>query len=533
MILLTSTSDVIRVVTGQDAAIDVHVSWIDNVSGAVVPDRANSSIAAATTTEVVPAPPAGVQRNVKYMTARNKDATQTTEILFEHVSAAGAVELYKETVLPDGQIQFTDLHGFSGSGYAGDETFAEVGGTPVNGHIAQWVDDKTIIGVDPASIGLVGPPGPQGDPGPIGPQGPQGLQGPQGTQGDPGATGTAGAQGPQGPQGPQGVPGGQGPKGDKGDTGATGAQGPQGPQGTPGATGAQGPGGVGPQGPAGPQGPQGPAGVVTANAPLSLTGTTLSIDLSAQVAKAGDTMTGALHINDTTASTSPTTGALTVAGGLGLSGAGYFGANIVLSGAQPSLFFAGTEANAKSIAMYEYQGGFYIDYQGTLPLAKWDMASGKMTLPTGPLSVSNGTASTSPSTGGLTVAGGLGVGGAIQAQGSVYSGGTALTCFGMQYLKHGKVNLAQWDAVSPTGKHDLAHRFVDLLKDFDPRDPGQYVTRMLRDEALPGMPTAAEWKPGQQSLDDMQNRLWLAVEILATAFAGAMLRIEALEKRSK
>jgi hypothetical protein len=51
----------------------------------------------------------------------------------------------------------------------------------------------------------------------------------------------------------------------------------------------------GPEGPPGPQGPQGvpgPAGVVTANAPLSLTGTTLSIDLSAYAPLASPTFTG-------------------------------------------------------------------------------------------------------------------------------------------------------------------------------------------------------------------------------------------------
>jgi hypothetical protein len=67
-----------------------------------------------------------------------------------------------------------------------------------------------------------------------------------------------GATGPQGPQGEIGLTGPQGPAGN------TGATGPQGPQGEIGLT--------------GPQGPQGPVGVATANVPLVLTGTTLSIN---------------------------------------------------------------------------------------------------------------------------------------------------------------------------------------------------------------------------------------------------------------
>jgi hypothetical protein len=124
MILLTSTSDVIRVVTSPAAAIDAHASWVDNQSGSVVPARANTNISTAGTTTIVPAPPAGTQRNVKYISVRNKDLLLACEITFQHVSDAGTVELYKEAVLPDGQIQFTDGHGFSGTGYVDDEIYA-------------------------------------------------------------------------------------------------------------------------------------------------------------------------------------------------------------------------------------------------------------------------------------------------------------------------------------------------------------------------------------------------------------------------
>jgi hypothetical protein len=219
--------------------------------------------------------------------------------------------------------------------------------------------------------------------------------------------------------------------------------------------------------------------------------------------------------DSTLASTSPTTGALTVAGGLGIGG------NINAKDVYGTAFVSSLAATPAT-GLYYFGDAFtkYLQWTGSV-----------FYLAGGPLNIPDTTASTSPTTGALKVAGGLGVGGDVRAQGNVYSGGTALTCFGMQYLKHGKVDLAQWDAVSPTGKHDLAHKFVEMLRDFDPRDPQQYVEQMLRNEALPGMPTASEWKPGQQSLDDMQNRLWLAVELLASAFAGAMTRIEALEKR--
>ena len=80
--------------------------------------------------------------------------------------------------------------------------------------------------IDPAAIGVQGPPGPRR---PQGERGPSGLAGTQGPQGPVGSTGERGAEGPSGPQGP---------KGERGDTGPQGAQGPQGP--------------LGPEGPAGP-----------------------------------------------------------------------------------------------------------------------------------------------------------------------------------------------------------------------------------------------------------------------------------------
>ena len=81
-----------------------------------------------------------------------------------------------------------------------------------------------------------------------------------------GIIGPPGPPGPEGPRGPVGPVGPEGPSGPAGPPGADGAQGPQGPHGA--------------EGPAGAQGPQGPAGVVSASAPLSLSGQNLSINLN-------------------------------------------------------------------------------------------------------------------------------------------------------------------------------------------------------------------------------------------------------------
>jgi hypothetical protein len=78
MLLLSSTSDklqIILIITSQAASIDVHASWVDNASNNITPGRTNSVITTATTTDVMAAPAAGVQRNCKALLVRNKHAT--------------------------------------------------------------------------------------------------------------------------------------------------------------------------------------------------------------------------------------------------------------------------------------------------------------------------------------------------------------------------------------------------------------------------------------------------------------------------
>jgi hypothetical protein len=70
------------------------------------------------------------------------------------------------------------------------------------------------IELEPGPQGLQGPKGDQGEQGETGLTGPQGLQGPKGDQGEQGETGLTGPQGLQGPKGDQGEQGLQGPPGD-------------------------------------------------------------------------------------------------------------------------------------------------------------------------------------------------------------------------------------------------------------------------------------------------------------------------------
>lgn len=124
-------------------------------------------------------------------------------------------------------------------------------------------------------------------------------------------------------------------------------------------------------------------------------------------------------------------------------------------------------------------------------------------------------------TAGVTVASGGDKGiGTLNAVG-VYDDNVLLTCPALQpeFIQYGDIDLAKWDALSPTGEHKPARHFHDLVAGgFDPRDPVAYVQSMLDRAALPGMPSMQDWQHGDLSTGEMISRLWLALDMLALAW---------------
>jgi hypothetical protein len=112
MIILSSASDKLQVVTAVAGEVDVHASWLDNTAGAVSVGRSNTAITAAATTDVVLSPGTGVQRNVRTLHIRNK-GTDPNDVVVRHTDGSTIVEIYKQTVPPDGQFQYNDGNGFS------------------------------------------------------------------------------------------------------------------------------------------------------------------------------------------------------------------------------------------------------------------------------------------------------------------------------------------------------------------------------------------------------------------------------------
>lgn len=134
MLLLTSTTDIVRVVTGSAGDIRVHASYVDNASGTITPGRTNTpAITTAATTTVVASPAASTQRNVKGLFIENASATVSNAVSVEHFDGTTAIPLFSITLLP-GENMILGAEGEWIHHYANG---AEYSGTPPGTLISQ------------------------------------------------------------------------------------------------------------------------------------------------------------------------------------------------------------------------------------------------------------------------------------------------------------------------------------------------------------------------------------------------------------
>ena len=114
MLLLTSTSDLIRVVTTTTADLDVHASYVDMASGGtpITAGRKNTAITAATTTTVVDSPAASTARTLKSLTIRNKHATTSNTVTVLHSDGTTVLEAVRATLLAGYALHYSDNAGF-------------------------------------------------------------------------------------------------------------------------------------------------------------------------------------------------------------------------------------------------------------------------------------------------------------------------------------------------------------------------------------------------------------------------------------
>lgn len=168
MIVLSTTSDILRVTTSTTAALDVHASYVDNAIGSFTPGRQNTAISTATTTTVLASPASSTQRGVEHFSASARGGANTVTV--EQHDGSNAFRLASVALGSGETLEYE--HGQGWRVRSADGSLKGVG-----------------------AVGPTGPQGPMGDRGIDGEQGPEGEQGSRGATGATGATGNTGATG--------------------------------------------------------------------------------------------------------------------------------------------------------------------------------------------------------------------------------------------------------------------------------------------------------------------------------------------------
>jgi len=104
--ILTSTSDIVRIVTTGTPGIDVQAGWADITTTTFSPGRTNTKITTATTTTIVASPAASTQRQVKTVVIRNIHATDPNTITVQHYDGTNSVDVYKITLAASESIEY-------------------------------------------------------------------------------------------------------------------------------------------------------------------------------------------------------------------------------------------------------------------------------------------------------------------------------------------------------------------------------------------------------------------------------------------
>lgn len=115
MLFLTATTETFTFVTAAALSTDWSAGYVDlDTTIGATAGSAQGNVATATTTTVVAAPGASVQRQLKSFTAVNKDAASTQTVTLNKVTAAGTFALCRTIALaPNETLVYIDSIGFT------------------------------------------------------------------------------------------------------------------------------------------------------------------------------------------------------------------------------------------------------------------------------------------------------------------------------------------------------------------------------------------------------------------------------------
>jgi hypothetical protein len=130
MIVLASTTDILRVATSSANAIDVHCTYVDNSTAIYTPARQNTTISAIATTTVLSSPAASVQRQLKKFAACARGGANT--IILEYYDGTTAYRSLSVTLAVNETLEYEDAFGWRVTDVAGAVKQSGGGGSSVS-----------------------------------------------------------------------------------------------------------------------------------------------------------------------------------------------------------------------------------------------------------------------------------------------------------------------------------------------------------------------------------------------------------------
>lgn len=113
MLTLASTTDTLELATTTTAAIDVLITYADNVSGTVTPGNQTTAITTATTTIICAAPGASTQRAIVSVSIRNKAAGSANTVTVKIDKSGTEFEIISASLGAGQSLTYEDGQGWS------------------------------------------------------------------------------------------------------------------------------------------------------------------------------------------------------------------------------------------------------------------------------------------------------------------------------------------------------------------------------------------------------------------------------------
>lgn len=145
--ILSSTSDLLRLISSSTADLAVHASWSDWLDDAFTPGRTNTAINSATTTTIVGSPGASTERTVRYLSIRNTHASTSNTITVEHFDGTISPDMYSTVLAAGESVVWTPD--------AGWKKYNALGLEMVDEGSAITTDGNALIGNNGVGLGIV------------------------------------------------------------------------------------------------------------------------------------------------------------------------------------------------------------------------------------------------------------------------------------------------------------------------------------------------------------------------------------------